>query len=176
MNKIATLAVVAALAPFAFAGSTISTGGGGNTASVAIHANAVIYLPVTIGETGDWSFGSLVLNSTGQPFSVNMNSNSGYSNAVNCATYNGSHGLATSTPTIWGSKDPNLEVCFTTQAVQLTRVGNGLGSGTLTLTPDQISNATAGYGYAIPLTGKLAGDGKSVGTFSGTVTVTACYM
>ena len=171
MNSFLTLALVAGLAPVAFANST---GMGGNTASVPVPACAVIYAPVTIGEIGPWNFGTLALNSFA-PFSVHMDKFGMYGGAVNCATYNGTHKVPVDVPWIGGLKDYRLDLCFT--ATTATLKGKGFGAGTLTLTPDSIPNIKAGLPFFFfPLTGTLSGKGTGVGSYSGTVTVTACYL
>lgn len=172
MNKVLTLLLVAGMVPAAFAEST---GGGGNTASVTVPACAVVYAPVSIGEVGPWNFGTLVLNTLGQKFSVYMDKHGAYSNWVNCSMYNGNNKVPTDVPTIIGIKDPRLQVCFTTPTT--VPLKGGFLSGTLTLTPDPIpSTNSALFFFKFPLTGTLSGNGWGVGSYTGSVMVTACYM
>lgn len=165
MKKILTLALVAGLAPLAFAAD-------GNTASATAQASVTILAPVTVTTSGSLQFGKVVVSAT--PTTIKIDAAAKVSTDANSTVYV-QHG-ATSVPTFSITKD-------TTASVNLAIVPTFNGA-TFTVDPAVVSAANA---FAVsnlasylnqPLYGALefAAGTTPHGVVTGSISITANYI
>jgi hypothetical protein len=164
MNKLIALALVAGLAPFAFADD-------GNSATISnVNAAVVIYSPVTLSATGKLDFGKVVITDTTQIASVALNG-SKVATYTNCAAFNGTvsgaGGAVLNFPTFTGTKDSSLSVGVTSYSATMQDCTINLA------TPVVVQSGT---GFTFPVFGTLNIPVGITGSKSGLVSVTVAYL
>lgn len=163
MNKLIALALVAGLAPLAFATD-------GNSASTTADAAVVIYNPVTLTSTGKLDFGKLVITDPTSSASVTLDGakTASYSN---CAAFNGSvsgaAGANLDVPIFSGTKDSDLDVTVTHYSATMTDC-------TIVLTAPVIAKTSTSFNF--PVFGTLNIPAGMTGKKSGQVLVTVAYL
>jgi hypothetical protein len=164
MNKLIALALVAGLAPFAFADD-------GNSATITnVPASVVIYSPVTLNYTGKLDFGQVVVTDTTKTATVALNA-SKVATYTNCAAFNGTisgaNGAVLNIPTFTGTKDASLQVGVSSYSATMQDC-------TIALTQPSVTQS--GINFSFPVFGTLTIPANVTGSKSGLVSVTVAYL
>lgn len=164
MNKLIALAIVAGLAPLAFAD--------GNTATATAQSSVTILAPVKVTTSGALEFGKVVV--TG-PTTIKINSLAVVTGDANSIPFSGSAKITATVPTFTITKDAMAHV-----AVTITP--SFTQGGVLTIDPDVLTRANtfATSGDAALTNEKLYGslrfDVPVYGVITGQVVIQATYL
>lgn len=158
MRKLLTLALVAGLAPFAFAD--------GNTASASANATVTIFAPVTLTSTGSLNFGQVVVTSVSAPVEVDLSATGGPT-YTNSAALNGSS--VPTVPSFTGTKDASLGLTVSVGSSNVTK--------SCTLGVSAPSSIPAGStSFSVTPTYVFKAPANTLGTVTGTVNVSVVYQ
>jgi|GEM_PF-1810106 len=201
MRKLITSAIIAGLAPFAFAfGGDPSGGmGGGNSATATATACVNIYMPVSICTVQNLDFGYVVLTDPSRPATIDMRAHNGsgggigtgtmsYSNCGALASGSGAHGQHGAHEAVfdftWDKRICDVGLTVPSEI----RLNGPRGQHTMIHTNDTTSSSESGYPsgnhgstqtHSFAVGGRVTipgGDGTQAGCWKGTFSCVVNYL